>query len=42
MFLLAMASAKRRSELHAFSVEDRHLRFDSSDCSVDCYVNLAF
>ena len=34
VFLLAMASAKRRSELHAFSVEDRHLRFDSSDGSV--------
>ncbi|KAH3700400.1 hypothetical protein DPMN_075376 [Dreissena polymorpha] len=29
-----MASAKRRSEIHALSIEDSHLRFDSSDGSV--------
>ncbi|KAH3827735.1 hypothetical protein DPMN_129676 [Dreissena polymorpha] len=29
-----MASAKRRSEIHALSIEDGHLRFDSSDGSV--------
>ncbi|KAH3730196.1 hypothetical protein DPMN_056177 [Dreissena polymorpha] len=29
-----MASAKRRSEIHALSIEDDHLRFDSSDGSV--------
>ena len=30
VFLLTMASAKRRSEIHALSVETGHLRFDSS------------
>ena len=34
MFLLTMASAKRRSEIHALSIEDGHLRFNSSDGSV--------
>ena len=34
VFLLTMASAKRRSEIHALSIEDGHLRFDSSDGSV--------
>ena len=34
VFLLTMASAKRRSEIHALSIEDSHLRFDSSDGSV--------
>ncbi|KAH3854608.1 hypothetical protein DPMN_097153 [Dreissena polymorpha] len=34
-----MASAKRRSEIHALSIEDSHLRFDSSDGSVNCYVS---
>ncbi|KAH3877749.1 hypothetical protein DPMN_001627 [Dreissena polymorpha] len=29
-----MASAKRRSEIHALSIEDGHLCFDSSDGSV--------
>ncbi|KAH3816178.1 hypothetical protein DPMN_117687 [Dreissena polymorpha] len=29
-----MASSKRRSEIHALSIEDSHLRFDSSDGSV--------
>ncbi|KAH3871140.1 hypothetical protein DPMN_034334 [Dreissena polymorpha] len=29
-----MASAKRRSEIHALSIEDGHLRFHSSDGSV--------
>ena len=33
VFLLTMASAKRRSEIHALSVEDGHIRF-SSDGSV--------
>ena len=34
VFLLTMASDKRRSEIHALSVETGHLRFDSSDGSV--------
>ena len=34
VFLLTMASAKRRSEIHALSVQTGHLRFDSSDGSV--------
>ena len=34
VFLLTMASAKQRSEIHALSVETGHLRFDSSDGSV--------
>ena len=34
VFLLTMASAKRRSEIHALSIEAGHLRFDSSDGSV--------
>ena len=34
VFLLTMASAKRRSEIHALSVERGHLPFDSSDGSV--------
>ncbi|KAH3876826.1 hypothetical protein DPMN_000676 [Dreissena polymorpha] len=29
-----MASSKRRSEIHALSIEESHLRFDSSDGSV--------
>ena len=29
VFLLTLASAKRRSEIHALSVEDSHLRFNS-------------
>ncbi|KAH3894450.1 hypothetical protein DPMN_018607 [Dreissena polymorpha] len=29
-----MASSKRRSEINALSIEDSHLRFDSSDGSV--------
>ncbi|KAH3727997.1 hypothetical protein DPMN_053943 [Dreissena polymorpha] len=28
-----MASSKRRSEIHALSIEESHLRFDSSDGS---------
>ena len=34
VFLLTMASSKRRSEIHALSIEESHLRFDSSDGSV--------
>ena len=34
VFLLTLASAKRRSEIHALSVEDGHIRFNSSDGSV--------
>ena len=34
VFLLTLASAKRRSEIHALSVEEGHLRFNSSDGSV--------
>lgn len=33
-FLLTLASAKRRSEIHALSVEEGHLRFNTSDGSV--------
>jgi hypothetical protein len=29
-----MASSKRRSEIHALSIEDNHLRFDAVDGSV--------
>ena len=38
VFLLTMASAKRRSEIHALSVERGHLRFDSSDGSVTLFL----
>ena len=34
VFLLTMASSKRRSEIHALSIEDNHLRFDAVDESV--------
>ena len=37
VFLLTMASAKWRSEIHALSVEKGHLRFDSSDGSVTLF-----
>ncbi len=33
-FLLTMASAKRRSEIHALSVEEGHIRFNDSNGSV--------
>ena len=41
-FLLALASAKRRSELHALSVEDGHIRFNSSDGSVSLLCQVGF
>ena len=31
VFLLTLASAKRRSEIHALSVDDNHLRFNADD-----------
>lgn len=31
VFLLTMASAKRRSEIHALSIEDNHIRFNADD-----------
>ena len=34
VFLLTLASAKRRSEIHALSVEDGHIRFNAADGSV--------
>ncbi|KAH3724275.1 hypothetical protein DPMN_050091 [Dreissena polymorpha] len=37
-----MGSAKRRSEIHALSIEDGHLRFDSSDGSVTLLCQLGF
>ena len=39
VFLLTLASAKRRSEIHALLVEMSHLRFDSSDDSVTLCVS---
>ena len=42
VFLLTMASAKRRSEIHALSIEDGHLRFNSSDGSVTLLVQPGF
>ena len=34
VFLLVFASAKRRSEIHALSIEDGHIRFNDLDGSV--------
>lgn len=34
VFLLTLASAKRRSEIHALSIEEGHIRFNTSDDSV--------
>ena len=42
VFLLTLASAKRRSEIHALSMEDTHLRFNSSDDSVSMTCQTGF
>ena len=42
VFLIAMASSKRRSELHAFSTEEGLLRFNKSDGSVSLGYQLGF
>lgn len=42
VFLLALASAKRRSELHALSVEDGHVRFNNLDGSVSLLCQSGF
>ena len=42
VFLLVFASAKRRSEIHALSVEDGHLRFNDSDGSVSLLCQAGF
>ena len=41
-FLLTLASAKRRSEIHALSVEEGHLRFNDSDGSVSLLCQTGF
>lgn len=42
VFLLTLASAKRRSEIHALSVEEGHLRFNSVDDSVSLLCQTGF
>ena len=42
VFLLTLASAKRRSEIHALSVEDGHLRFNAADGSVSLLCQSGF
>ena len=42
VFLLTLASAKRRSEIHALSVEDGHLRFNDADGSVSLLSQAGF
>jgi integrase len=42
VFLLVLASAKRRSEIHALSVEDGHLRFNDLDGSVSLLCQAGF
>ena len=37
--LLALATAKRCSEIHALAVDPNHLRFNQSDCSVSLIVS---
>ena len=41
-FLLALATAKRCSELHALAVDANHLRFNQSDGSVSLKVQTVF
>lgn len=41
-FLLALASARRRSEIHAFSVDPEHLRFNKIDGSVSLLCQTGF
>ena len=42
VFLLTLASAKRRSEIHALSIEEGHLRFNASDGSVSLLCQAGF
>lgn len=42
VFLLTLATAKRRSEIHALSVEEGHLRFNMSDGSVSLLCQTGF
>ena len=42
MFLLAMAMASRVSEIHAFSVDSEHLRFNKSNGSVSLRTQTGF
>ena len=41
-FLLALATAKRCSELHALAMDANHLRFNQSDGSVSLVVKTGF
>ena len=41
-FLLALASAKRCSEIHALAMDSHHLRFNQSDGSVSLIVQTGF
>ena len=42
VFLLAMATARRVSEIHAFSMDSGHLRFNQSDGSVSLRTQSGF
>jgi len=42
VFLLVFASAKRRSEIHALSVEDGHIRFNDADGSISLLCQAGF
>ena len=41
-FLLALATAKRCSEIHALAMDSNHLRFSQSDGSVSMIVQTGF
>ena len=41
-FLLAVATAKRCSEIHALAMDSKHLRFNQSDGSVSLIVQIGF
>ena len=41
-FLLALATAKRCSEIHALAMDENHLRFSQSDGSVSLIVQTGF
>ena len=41
-FLLALATAKRCSEVHALAMDENHLRFNQSDGSVSLIVQTGF
>ena len=42
VFLLVMAAARRVSEIHAFSMDSGHLRFNQSDGSVSLWTQTGF